>query len=203
VLTITLCLYFHYSLVTHGSKLNGKRTFSGMVAEKDRYSLFLLVCCTALIFFLGFSLLSGPPLDTIFGVNAPGLLHFCSTYNFIVSDSNGGQPESYCRGKATVLFLGAVSSGKTTVVSLLNGRTYVNGLINPNPSTDKFVCMTFGTKAQEELSLQSDDRKDCEILDRLIERRYVASKGGGCDKEQKKNVVCWRSQDRVQRSSAF
>lgn len=188
-LVLGILLVVHYSLLkraketimldqTQGDSFNLLVEMTG----KEKYSLFLVLCYSLLIMFLGLSLASGPTIQRT---------GFCSTFRVIVylSDSFGWRPQSYCTGPASIVFVGAVSTGKTSVISLLLGQTYKGGDIDPNAATDKFTCVALGAGAREHLSFSSPDRKKCCLLDELVDKRREEVLLGQTDCKDEQKMV--------------
>jgi hypothetical protein len=93
----------------------------------------------------------------------------CCRYNFVMKKFNTQSvSRSYCSGPVRIAFVGAWSTGKTSIINALLGHRYSTAQVDPAPTTDKFICLALGAPYSD--PIRSDDyemRKNCDLMSHI------------------------------------
>jgi hypothetical protein len=101
----------------------------------------------------------------------------CCRYNYVMNKFNTQSVSmSYCSGPVRIAFVGAWSTGKTSIINALLGHPYSTAQVDPAPTTDKFVCLALGAPYSD--PIRSDDyemRKNCDLMSHVSEYIYIST----------------------------
>ena len=88
----------------------------------------------------------------------------CRTFNWIAQQTNLTVSSDFCDGKFKVVFFGAFSTGKTTIINKLLGHDYYGATVSDDPATDKFVCINPNASRSDQIIENELLKSDCRIL---------------------------------------